>query len=88
MVKGISIKEVLQKLDNYLSFSIGDYSDYNLSLREFKRIMMVVPENYGPVITSERSAKEKYKLLQEFAIINQTGRINKDLFEQIRTGKA
>lgn len=86
MTKGISIPDVIKKIDNILLISAGDNLDYPLNLLAFKRLMMIYPEQYGPVITSERNVKEKYRLLQEFGIINMTGRINVDRFNEILKG--
>lgn len=86
MTKGISIPDVIKKIDNILLISAGDNLDYPLNLLAFKRLMMIYPEQYGPVITSERNVKEKYRLLQEFGIVNMTGRINVDRFNEILKG--
>ena len=86
MTKGISIPDVIKKIDNILLISTGDNLDFPLNLLAFKRLMMIYPEQYGPVITSERSVKEKYRLLQEFGIVNMTGRINVDRFNEILKG--
>lgn len=86
MTKGISIPDVIKKIDNILLISLGENLDYPLNLLAFKRLMMIYPEQYGPVITSERNVKEKYRLLQEFGIVNMTGRINVDRFKEILKG--
>lgn len=86
MTKGISIPDAIKKIDNILLISAGDNLDFPLNLLAFKRFMMIYPEQYGPVITSERNVKEKYRLLQEFGIVNMTGRINVDRFNEILKG--
>lgn len=86
MTKGIGIPDVIKKIDNILLISAGDNHDYPLNLPAFKRFMMIYSEQYGPVITSERNVKEKYRLLQEFGIVNMTGRINVDRFNEILKG--
>ena len=86
MTKGISISEVIKKIDNILLISAGDNLDFPLNLPAFKRLMMIYPAQYGPVITSERNVKEKYRLLQEFGIVNMTGRINVDRFNEVLKG--
>ena len=86
MTKGISIPDVIKKIDSILLISMGENLDYPLNLLAFKRLMMIYPEQYGPVITSERNVKEKYRLLQEFGIVNMTGRINVDRFKEILKG--
>lgn len=86
MTKGISIPDVIKKIDNILLISLGENLDYPLNLLAFKRLMMIYSEQYGPVITSERNVKEKYRLLQEFGIVNMTGRINVDRFNEILKG--
>ena len=86
MTKGISIPDVIKKIDSILLISMGENLDFPLNLLAFKRLMMIYPEQYGPVITSERNVKEKYRLLQEFGIVNMTGRINVDRFNEILKG--
>jgi len=83
MTKGISIRDAVVKIDKVLRITEGDNQNVPLSMKMFKRIMMVEPESVGPVITSERNCREKYRSFCELGIVNDTGRINVDLFTQI-----
>lgn len=83
MTKGISIRDAVVKIDKVLRITEGDNQNVLLSMKMFKRIMMVEPESVGPVITSERNCREKYRSFCELGIVNDTGRINVDLFTQI-----
>ena len=83
MTKGISIRDAVVKIDKVLRITEGDNQNVPLSMKMFKRIMMVEPESIGPVITSERNCREKYRSFCELGIVNDTGRINVDLFTQI-----
>ena len=83
MTKGISIRDAVVKIDKVLRITEGDNQNVPLSMKMFKRIMMVEPESVGPVITSERNCREKYRSFCELGIVNDTGRINIDLFTQI-----
>ena len=83
MTKGISIRDAVVKIDKVLRITEGDNQNVPLSIKMFKRIMMVEPESVGPVITSERNCREKYRSFCELGIVNDTGRINVDLFTQI-----
>lgn len=83
MTKGISIRDAVVKIDKVLGITDGENTNVSLSMKLFKRIMMVEPETIGPVITSERNCREKYRSFCELGIVNETGRINLDLFTQI-----
>lgn len=86
MTKGISVRDAVRKIDNVLLISLGDNAEYPLNLKAFKKIMMVEPE--APIITSERTCRERYRTFQELGIVNDTGRINIDLFTKILKGEA
>jgi hypothetical protein len=86
MTKGISVRDAVNKIDNVLLISVGENTDYPLSLKAFKKIMMVEPE--APIITSERTCRERYRTFQELGIVNDTGRINVELFTKILKGEA
>lgn len=86
MTKGISVRDAVKKIDDILLISIGDNTEFPLNLRAFKRIMMVEPD--GPIITSERTCRERYRTFQELGIVNDTGRINIELFMKILKGQA
>lgn len=83
MTRGISIRDAVVKIDKVLGITDGDNTNVPLTMKMFKRIMMVEPESIGPVIVSERNCREKYKTFCELGIVNETGRINVDLFTQI-----
>ena len=83
MTKGISIRDAVVKIDKVLRITEGDNQNVPLSMKMFKRIMMVEPESVGPVITSERNCREKYRSFCELGIVTDTGRINVDMFTQI-----
>lgn len=83
MTKGISIRDAVVKIDKVLGITEGQNTNVPLNIKMFKRIMMVEPETVGPVITSERNCREKYKTFCELGIVNDTGRINVDLFTKI-----
>lgn len=80
MTKAITITDVVRKINNVLKVS-----DNNISMlpwTAFKKIMMLYPED-GPVISNERNVKEKYRTLQEFGVLNDSGRINADAWHEI-----
>ncbi len=83
MTKGISIRDAVVKIDKVLGITAGNNTNVSLNMRMFKRIMMVEPDSVGPVITSERNCREKYRSFCELGIVNDTGRINVDLFTKI-----
>lgn len=86
MTKGISVRDAVRKIDNVLLISLGDNTEYPLNLKAFKKIMMVEPE--APIITSERTCRERYRTFQELGIVNDTGRINIELYMKILKGEA
>lgn len=79
MTKSVSVFEILKKID--LVYNISDCPEISLplTLPTFKKILMLYPE-YGPVISSERTIKEKYKSFKEIGILNPNGRVNYDEF--------
>lgn len=83
MTKGISIRDAVLKIDKVLGITEGDNQNIPLNMKMFKRIMMIEPDSVGPVIISERNCREKYRSFCELGIVNDTGRINIDLFTKI-----
>lgn len=79
MTKSISLTEILKKMDKVYNISKRDTESLIIPLVTFKKIMMLYPED-GPVISCERTIKEKYRCMKEFGILNQSGRINFDEF--------
>ena len=86
MTKGVTIHEIVKKLDNVLEVTANKYEGYPLTKVSFKKIMMLYPED-GPVMTSERSINQKYLDLKEFGILSSTGRIDLDQFTAIVKGE-
>lgn len=66
----------MKKIDSVLRISENKQSVV-LTPVTFKKIMMLYPED-GPVISCERTIKERYRCLKEFGILNQTGRVDVD----------
>lgn len=65
-----TISALLIKIRRCFDFDLtADFT--KLSYKDFKAIMMLC-EDVEPVITYERTIKEKYKLLQEFKFISKT----------------
>ena len=86
MTKGVTIHEIVKKLDNVLGLTDNRYEGYPLTKVSFKKIMMLYPED-GPVMTSERSINQKYLDLKEFGIISSAGRVDLDQFTAIVKGE-
>lgn len=76
-------RDTVIKIDKVLGITEGYNTDVPLNIKMFKRIIMMEPETVGPVIASERNCREKYKTFCELGIVNDTGRINVDLFTKI-----
>lgn len=81
MTKSVSLIEILKKIDNV--YEITNHPEFSMVFpyTTFKKILMLYPTS-GPVISCERTIKEKYKCLKEFGILNQDGRINYDEFSR------
>ena len=71
--------DILKKVDKVYNIQERPTESLMIPLITFKKIMMLYPED-GPVISCERTIKEKYRCLKEFGILNQSGRINYDEF--------
>lgn len=79
MTKSVTVIEILKKIDKVYEISERPEGRLVLMLPTFKKILMLYPEA-GPVISCERTIKEKYKTLKEFGILNQNGSVNYDEF--------
>lgn len=79
MTKSVSLIEILKKIDKVWNISSRNTESLMITLVTFKKIMMLYPDE-GPVISCERTIKEKYRNLKEFGILNQSGRVNTDEF--------
>ena len=70
------ISTILKKLGtHYSGWHLDDTTRILIPYKIFKKIMML-DEDYEPVITYERTAKEKYQLLKELDFLNDTGTVN------------
>lgn len=75
------MQDLLKKLDISLGLSANNKQMEYLPYKLFRKVLMVYPE--WPTFTAERTVKEKYKLLQELGILNDTGRINYEEVEEV-----
>ncbi len=69
-----TVSAILRKIVIVLNLD-SEGSEFNMSYPLFKRVLMTF-ENVSPIITYERTAKDKYRLLQEFQFISETGVLN------------
>lgn len=69
MAQDYKISSILKKV--YVYTDGVRKGDVPLSYSNFKKIMML-EEEMVPVMTYERTVKEKYKLLKEFGFISKT----------------
>lgn len=80
-MKRVTLKDILGKLDSNLCLLANNKQMEYLPYKLFRRVLMVFPE--WPTFTSERTVKEKYRLLKDLDIINDSGRINYEEFEEV-----
>lgn len=80
-MKRVTLQDLLKKLDVSLGLSANSKQMEYLPYKLFRKVLMVYPE--WPTFTSERTVKEKYKLLQELGILNDSGRINYEEVEEV-----
>lgn len=71
--------EILKKVDKVYEVSSHPSMSLVFPYTTFKKILMLYPAD-GPVISCERTIKEKYKCLKDFGILNQDGRLNYEEF--------
>ena len=70
------ISTILRKLGtHYSDWRLDDTVRILIPYKIFKKIMML-DEACEPVITYERTAKEKYQLLKDMDFLNDTGTVN------------
>lgn len=72
------ISTILKKIEMHYDLTRDNVLSYN----EFKKIMMA-DESFEPVMTYERTVKEKYKLMQDFKIISWNGILIGDVASKI-----
>lgn len=80
-MRRVTLKDILGKLDNSFCLLSNNKQMEYLPYKLFRRAFMVLPE--WPTFTSERTVKEKYRLLQDLGILNDSGRINYEEFEEV-----
>lgn len=83
MAQDYKISSILKKV--YVYADGIHKGDIPLSYSNFKRIMML-EEDMAPLMTYERTVKEKYKLLKEFGFISKTEMlISQKVLEVVRS---
>lgn len=75
----------LKKIAEYTAWD--SHTDIPLPYKVFKKIMMGM-EEMEPVMTYERTVKEKYNLLVDLEIISKTGILKAEFYNVYVGGKA
>lgn len=70
-----AISAILKKLGrDYDDWELASGASVIVTYKRFRQIMML-NEDVEPVITYERTAREKYQLLKDLGFINDSGRV-------------
>lgn len=70
-----AISAILKKLGHdYDDWELASGASVIVTYKRFRQIMML-NEDIEPVITYERTAQEKYRLLKDLGFINDSGRV-------------
>ena len=76
MTRSVTIQDCIKKVDRHFELSLsGNDFGFVLTFITFKKVMMLYPDE-GPIISAERTLRERYRTLKEFGLLNESGRIN------------